>query len=157
MKKLRFGKMAASLALAASLTLSAVPFTQAPAAYAASASTQSKIVSVAKGFMGTPYQFSAPTSSTRVFDCSSFTKYVFAKVGVSLPRSSKDQSKVGSFVSRSNLKVGDLVFFYSPIHHVGIYIGNNQIIHTYGAPGVTVTSLSSSWWSKNYATARRVL
>ncbi|GIQ64575.1 hypothetical protein PACILC2_31430 [Paenibacillus cisolokensis] len=85
-------------------------------------------------------------------------KHVMKKAaGINLPRTSKAQSKVGKYVSKSNLKVGDLVFFYSPIHHVGIYIGNGKIIHTYGDPGVTISTIKSGWWSKNYTTARRVL
>jgi cell wall-associated NlpC family hydrolase len=107
--------------------------------------------------MGVPYKFGAPSGSTRAFDCSSFTQYVYKKNGISLPRTSIAQSKVGRYVSRSNLQPGDLVFFYSPIHHVAIYIGNGKILHTYGAPGVTISSLNSSWWSSHYTTARRVL
>ncbi|MDF2664082.1 MAG: hydrolase, partial [Paenibacillus sp.] len=52
---------------------------------------------------------------------------------------------------------GDLVFFYSPIHHVGIYIGNGKVMHTYGKPGVTISSINSGWWKDHYTTARRVL
>ncbi|MBD3921830.1 C40 family peptidase [Paenibacillus sp. PR3] len=125
-------------------------------AHAATASQQSTIVSTAKKYLGTPYKFGASTSTTAVFDCSSFTKRVFSKIGVSLPRDTKQQIKVGKYVSKSNLQVGDLVFFYSPTHHVGIYIGNGKIIHTYGAGGVKVSSITSGWWSKYYNQARRV-
>jgi hypothetical protein len=82
---------------------------------------------------------------------------VYRLNGVSLPRSSRQQSTAGEHVSRSNLQPGDLVFFYSPIHHVAIYIGNGKILHTYGKPGVTISDLNSGWWSSHYATARRVL
>lgn len=126
-------------------------------AHAATASQKSTIVSVAKRYLGTPYKFGASTSTTAVFDCSSFTKRVFASVGKTLPRDSRQQSKVGKFVSRSSLQVGDLIFFYSPIHHVGIYIGNGQFIHTYGEGGVKISSIKSGWWSKYYNTARRVV
>jgi cell wall-associated NlpC family hydrolase len=126
-------------------------------ANAASSATASKIIATGEQFMGVPYKFGAPSGSTRAFDCSSFTQYVYKKNGISLPRTSIAQSKVGRYVSRSNLQPGDLVFFYSPIHHVAIYIGNGKILHTYGAPGVTISSLNSSWWSSHYTTARRVL
>jgi cell wall-associated NlpC family hydrolase len=56
--------------------------------------------------------------------------------GVSLPHSSSGQYRVGTHVSASQLKPGDLVFYYSPIHHVGMYIGNGMIVHApnYGHP-----------------------
>ncbi|EFM09613.1 NLP/P60 protein [Paenibacillus curdlanolyticus YK9] len=126
-------------------------------AHAATASQKSTIVSVAKKYLGTPYQHGASSSTTAVFDCSSFTKRVFSQLGVKLPRSSKQQSVVGKYVAKSNLQVGDLVFFYSPIHHVGIYIGNGNIIHTYGAGGVKISNINSGWWKNNYNQARRVL
>jgi murein DD-endopeptidase / murein LD-carboxypeptidase len=125
-------------------------------AHAATASEKSTIVSVAKRYLGTPYKFGASTSTTAVFDCSSFTKRVFSTIGVKLPRTSRQQSRVGSYVSKSRLQVGDLIFFYSPIHHVGIYIGNGKMIHTYGAGGVKISSITSGWWSKHYNMARRV-
>jgi lipoprotein Spr len=82
---------------------------------------------------------------------------VFKQNGISLPRSSKQQSTVGTYVSRSQLQPGDLVFFYSPIHHVAIYMGNGKLLHTYGKGGVTVTNLNTGWWNSHYTTARRVL
>ncbi|MBW7456194.1 C40 family peptidase [Paenibacillus sepulcri] len=145
-----------SLAVLASSTLAAPPKPVA-AASATTSSTSSKIIANAKKYLGVKYQFGASTSTTKRFDCSSFTKRVLSTVGVTIPRTSKAQSKAGKYVSKSNLKVGDLVFFYSPIHHVGIYIGDGKIIHTYGAPGVTISSINSGWWKDHYETARRVL
>lgn len=120
------------------------------------------VISIGRRYLGTPYRFGSPSGVTSTFDCSSFTQYVFRKVGISLPRTSRDQAKVGTFVSRSNLRKGDLVFFSTSksggkIAHVGIYAGNGQILHTYGAGGVKYTSLNSSWWSAHYITARRVI
>lgn len=131
-------------------------------ASATSTSRGSQVISIGKRYLGTPYKFGATAGQTRNFDCSSFTQYVFKKVGVSLPRTSQQQSHVGKYVSRSNLRVGDLVFFSIPgkpgvIHHVGIYAGNNKILQTYGAGGVRVTDLNSGTWSSRYMTARRVL
>ena len=103
---------------------------------------EAKSLALGKRYMGVPYKFGASTSQTNRFDCSSFTKHVFKLYGINLPRRAISQSKVGKFVSRSNLKPGDLVFFYSPVHHVGIYIGHGKIIHTYGSPGVTISSIN---------------
>lgn len=143
----------------------------APAAAAAvsadsvSASAKgSSVVSYGKKFLGTRYKFGASTSTTRYFDCSSFTKYIFKKYGVDLPRTSVAQSKVGSAVSKSNLRVGDLVFFSSGsrangknVTHVAVYAGNGKILHTYGSPGVTISDLNSGNWKRTYLKARRVL
>nr|WP_246067155.1 C40 family peptidase [Paenibacillus koleovorans] len=127
------------------------------------ASRADKVVSLGLKYKGTPYKFGAKTGITSAFDCSSFMQYIFKKQGISLPRTSKQQSKVGHYVSRSNLKKGDLVFFSTAaskgkIAHVGVYMGNGNILHTYQKGiGVTVSSLNSSWWSSHYITARRVL
>ncbi|BCG59513.1 C40 family peptidase [Paenibacillus sp. URB8-2] len=136
-----------------------------PTAQAASVSTTgSKIVSLGKHFLGRPYKFGASTSTTRNFDCSSFTKYIFKKYGVNLPRTSVAQSKVGRAVSKANLRVGDLVFFSSGarangrnVTHVAVYAGGGKILHTYGSPGVTISNLNSGNWKRTYLKARRVL
>ncbi|NOV02905.1 NlpC/P60 family protein [Paenibacillus sp. LMG 31457] len=131
-------------------------------ASATATSRASQVISIGKKYLGRPYQFGAKAGQTNTFDCSSFTQYVFKRIGVNLPRNSKSQSKVGTYVSRSNLRAGDLVFFSIPgkpgvINHVAIYMGNGNILHTYGAGGVRITKLSSGTWSSRYMTARRVL
>jgi peptidoglycan endopeptidase LytE len=88
----------------------------------------SDVVAYAKKFIGIPYKYGGSSPKTG-FDCSGFTSYVYKHFGVKLPRSSRDQLKVGTSVSRSNLKPGDLVLFGNPVHHVGIYVGNDQYIH----------------------------
>ncbi|MDU0330126.1 C40 family peptidase [Paenibacillus sp. 3LSP] len=137
---------------------------QAQSATSTAVSKGTQVVNYAKKFIGTPYKFGASTSTTKVFDCSSFTKYVMKKYGVTLPRTSAAQAKVGSAVSKSNLKAGDLVFFSSGsrangknVTHVAIYMGNGKIIHTFGKPGVTISNLNSGNWKKTYLKARRVL
>lgn len=156
MLKNKFGKLVLSVSVSFSLLMGGTAVLQAQPAHAISASKASDVISSAKKYLGKPYKFDASTSTTRYFDCSSFTKKVFSLHGVKLPRSSKAQSKVGKSVSKSNLKPGDLVFFYKPVHHVGIYIGGGKIIHTYGKPGVTVSTINSGWWKSHYAFARRV-
>ncbi len=89
-----------------------------------------KAVSIAMQYLGVPYVWGG--SSPKGFDCSGLVQYVYAKVGVSLPHSSRMQYNCGTHVSRSQLQVGDLVFFYSPIQHVGIYIGNGRMINATG-------------------------
>ncbi|KQL45615.1 hydrolase [Brevibacillus choshinensis] len=124
-----------------------------------------KVITTGKKYLGTPYKFGVSSSTTRVFDCSSFTKRVFdVAVGKSLPRTSRDQAKKGVSVSKSNLKKGDLIFFKASttttnkrITHVAIYAGNNKILHTYGKPGVTFTSFKGTSWEKRFVSARRVL
>jgi len=124
-----------------------------------------KVINTGKKYLGTPYKFGASSSTTRVFDCSSFTKRVFkVAVGKSLPRTSRDQAKKGVSVSKSNLKKGDLIFFKAStttaskrITHVAIYAGNNKLLHTYGKPGVTFSAFKGTSWEKRFVSARRVL
>jgi len=87
-------------------------------------------------------QYDHGGSGPDVFDCSGLTSYAYAAAGIVLPHSSRAQSQLGTQVSRSELQAGDLVFFYSPISHVGLYIGNGMMVHarTYGSP-VAVTSV----------------
>lgn len=124
-----------------------------------------RVVTIAKSYMGrVKYKFGTRNPSKLIFDCSSFTQFVFAKVGVDLKWGTKHQKSAGSFVSKSNLRNGDLVFFDTigsnnkVINHVGIYIGGGQFIHaTPSKNGLAINSLTSGWWSNRYVTARRVL
>ena len=99
-----------------------------------------------------PYVWGA--SGPDGFDCSGLTSYAYAAAGVALPHSSRAQSTLGVEVARANLQPGDLVFFYSPISHVGIYIGNGMMVHarTFGQP-VAVTSVDQ----RGYRFAKRVV
>ena len=76
---------------------------------------------------GKPYVWAADGPDS--FDCSGLTMYAYAAAGISLPHSSRMQSQMGQQVSRDQLQPGDLVFFYSPVSHVGIYLGNGQMVH----------------------------
>ena len=64
-----------------------------------------------------------------VFDCSGLTQYAYGAAGMYLPHSSRMQSEMGVPVAFSDLQPGDLLFFYSPVSHVGMYIGNGQMVH----------------------------
>ncbi|MDK2804105.1 MAG: peptidoglycan DL-endopeptidase CwlO [Peptostreptococcaceae bacterium] len=109
----------------------------------------SGVVAIAKDYIGVPYKWGGTTP--KGFDCSGFTQYVFRKAGVSLPRTSAAQGKVGTKVSRSELRAGDLVMFPG---HVGIYIGSGKFIHS-PSPGksVRIDDLSTR---KNFLYGRRV-
>ena len=104
---------------------------------------KSGIVAIAKSKLGAPYVWAADGPNS--FDCSGFTMWVYAQVGVGLPHSSRAQYNSGPHVSKSNLQPGDLVFFGSPIHHVGIYVGGGQYIHApHTGDVVKISSLSRS-------------
>jgi cell wall-associated NlpC family hydrolase len=85
------------------------------------------VVSVARRYLGAPYRWGAAGPNS--FDCSGLVMYVYRQVGVYLPHSSRAQINYGERVSRSDLAPGDLVFFGSPIHHVGMYVGGGMFIH----------------------------
>ena len=94
-------------------------------------------------------------------DCSGFTMYLYAKLGYSLPHSATAQYKnCGYAVAKSDLQPGDLVFFSDSSHaigHVGIYIGNGQIIHArYSVGKITIDSLSASYYASRYVGAKRI-
>ena len=99
---------------------------------------------------GKPYVWAAAGPDS--FDCSGLMQYAYAAAGISLPHSSRMQSQMGQPVSRDQLQPGDLVFFYSPVSHVGMYIGNGQMVH---APtSGDVVKISSIDAMGDYAGAR---
>ena len=119
----------------------------------------STVVETAKKYLGAKYVYGA--SGPNSFDCSGFTSYVFKLHGVSLSRTAKGQYSNGTAVSRANLQPGDLVMFgpsASGINHVGIYIGGGKIIHAENpSSGVTIDTINSGYYNKNYVGARRVI
>lgn len=124
------------------------------------------LIDYAKTFLGTPYDFgTGPYEETKKFDCSSFTRHVFKKFGVKLPRLAREQDDVGTRIQRSELQKGDLVFFTVPGRfdsdavpgHVGIYIGGGKMIHTWGDPGVQISDMDSGYWSTVILHMSRVL
>jgi lipoprotein Spr len=161
----KYGKTLITVSLSFTLLFSSTALLHPQKAEAAySVSKANSIISNGKRFYGTPYVFGASTQTTRVFDCSSFVKYLYAKQGITLPRTSKDQAKKGYYVSKSNLKKGDLVFFWTSrsgkgkVGHVAIYAGSGKILHTYKkGVGVTTSKLNSTYWKSHYVTARRVI
>jgi cell wall-associated NlpC family hydrolase len=91
------------------------------------ASRAGKVLKFAYDALGSPYVFGADGPGT--YDCSGLTLAAYRQVGISLPHSARRQLAQGPQVPRSDLMPGDLVYFYSDVHHVGIYIGNGKVIH----------------------------
>ena len=117
-----------------------------------------EIIAYAKTLLGVPYKWGG--YSTKGFDCSGFTKYVFAKFGINLPRSSYSYASIGTKVSRSELRKGDILMWDTEkngtIGHVGIYMGDGMFIHASSSKGKVVTRSLSSYDEK-YMGARRVI
>jgi len=124
----------------------------APTSVKANSAAAQKAVNTALAQVGDPYVWGA--AGPDAFDCSGLMQYAYSAAGISLPHSSSAQSRMGTPVSRSQLQPGDLVFFYSPVSHVGMYIGNGKMVHasTSGEP-VKVVDLDSMG---SYNSARRI-
>lgn len=118
-----------------------------------------EVVNYAKTLLGKSYVYGGIGPNS--FDCSGFTQYVYKNFGVNLSHSAAAQANVGTTVSKSNLQLGDIVFFSqggSSIGHVGIFVGNNSFIHAANPQkGVVITSLSDGYYTSNYKTAKRIL
>jgi len=100
--------------------------TPAPAAAVPTAVNVSA-VNLAMSKLGAPYRWGA--AGPNAFDCSGLVSWAYKNVGVSLPRTSRAMSTVGTPVAKADLRPGDLVFFYTPVSHVGMYIGDGKIVH----------------------------
>jgi cell wall-associated NlpC family hydrolase len=120
------------------------------------------LVKVAKSFMGAPYKYGGNT--VRGLDCSAYVKKIYEIFDVQLPRSAREQYMVGTKIVRSDLAVGDLVFFKTRRYakyptHVGIFIGDGNFIHASsgkGRLGVKIDSLGSDYYSGAYIGATRI-
>ncbi|MCM3389381.1 LysM peptidoglycan-binding domain-containing C40 family peptidase [Ureibacillus chungkukjangi] len=125
------------------------------------------ILADAKKYIGAKYKYGATLAEApNMFDCSSYTQYVFGNSGIQLPRVSRDQASKGVSVATSNLKAGDLMFFtmkdtYTDgrVAHVGIYMGDGSMIHASTSKGVMISTnvLQNPYWSKNYLFSKRVV
>lgn len=125
------------------------------------------LVSVATSHIGLPYRRGGKT--TRGFDCSGFTGYLFRNIGINLGASSRNQFKQGKEVATKDLKIGDLVFFSGraggtrTVGHVGMVIdvdnedGTVCFIHSTHRSGITISRMNEPYYSSRYMGARRVL
>ena len=129
------------------------PSEEPPAASGGGSDRAQAAVSAALSKVGSRYVWG--TSGPNTFDCSGLTSWAYRQVGISLSRSSRAQwSSAGRKISKSELQPGDLVFYYSPVSHVGLYIGNGKIVDAANPrSGVRVTSLNSM----PFTGARRVV
>ncbi|MEC0333027.1 C40 family peptidase [Paenibacillus macerans] len=120
---------------------------------------ETSLSNIVNSVYGTPYKYGG--TSTAGFDCSGFTRYVFEQMGVTLPRVSTAQYKVGTPVSKSELQAGDLVFFNTlgggKVSHVGIYVGDGEFAHASSSKGIRIDKLSSSYYQNRFVGAKRVL
>jgi len=115
----------------------------------------------ALGMIGVDYRFGGETPE-RGLDCSGLIRYVFQEVtGVTLPRTSREMSRLGDKIALPDLAPGDLVFFNTrrfAFSHVGLYLGDNRFIHAPSAGGeVEVATLSQDYWKKHFDGARRLV
>lgn len=109
-------------------------------------------------YIGTKYKTAGATTSG--FDCSGFTMFIFNKFGIELPHQSKSQAEEGYWVDKSDLRPGDLVFFNTDgkgISHVGIYLGNDEFIHSASDDGIVRNKMSEKYYKARYVSARRVV
>ncbi|MBM7806397.1 cell wall-associated NlpC family hydrolase [Geodermatophilus bullaregiensis] len=141
-----FARLSAAEQTAVTTAL-AGPTLTAPSAAAAVAAAPGPAAAVAVqtalAQLGDPYVWGS--SGPDGFDCSGLTQYAYAAAGISLPHSSGAQSQLGTPVARADLAPGDIVYLYSPVSHVGIYVGDGKMVHarTFGQP-VAVTSVDQS-------------
>jgi cell wall-associated NlpC family hydrolase len=134
-----------------------IPSSPAPSTNAA------RLLRTAESYRGVRYKWGGNTPSEG-FDCSGFTKYIFAKQGIELPRTSREQSRVGAAIPNDfgALIPGDLMFFAEPgesISHVAVYAGNGRIIHSassVGGVGYTDLNTGGEWFVAYFVAARRV-
>ncbi|MBL7790541.1 MAG: C40 family peptidase [Chitinophagales bacterium] len=127
--------------------------------------TVDNVISVGKTFLGIPYRWGGTTENG--FDCSGFIRHIFDWFGIRLPRTSREMAHVGSYVSRSELQKGDLIFFSGRnmnngvIGHIGIVVEVTneavKMMHSSSSKGVHIEELDKSeYFSKRYMTARRL-
>jgi cell wall-associated NlpC family hydrolase len=135
-----------------------IPASPAPSAAAA------QVLRTGDAYVGVPYVWGGNTPR-QGFDCSGFTKYVFARSGMTLPRTSREQARVGRAVAADfgALRPGDLMFFAEPgeaISHVAIYAGNGWILHSassVGGVGYTDLNTGGEWFVAYFVSARRMM
>ena len=115
----------------------------------------------ALGLLGVDYRFGG-TTPERGLDCSGLVQYVFQEVtGATLPRTSREMSRLGTRVAIADLAPGDLVFFNTrrfAFSHVGLYLGDSRFIHAPSAGGeVEIATLNQSYWKRHFDGARRLV
>jgi cell wall-associated NlpC family hydrolase len=123
--------------------------------------TTREVTESALGLIGVRYKFGGE-SPEKGLDCSGLVRYVFEQVtGVTLPRSAREQARVGETVAMEELQPGDLVFFNTrraKFSHVGIYLGDNRFVHApHKRSKVKVANIEGQYWKKRFNGARRLV
>jgi murein DD-endopeptidase / murein LD-carboxypeptidase len=123
--------------------------------------TPDEIIKTARQYLGVPYCMGGTTM--KCLDCSGLLVAAFARHGIQLPHNSEELARYGKIISRmDDLRKGDLVFFIRSykthyfITHSGIYIGNNEFIHTSSKAGVTITSITNPYWNEKFLFGTRI-
>lgn len=125
---------------------------------AGSAFADTKLDKIVDTTIGTTYKYGG--ISTKGFDCSGFTMYVFNKMGIELPHQSGAQYKMGTAVDKSDLRAGDLVFFNTSgqgVSHVGIMVSEGKFAHASTSKGVIISKLSEDYYANRYVSAKRII
>lgn len=120
-----------------------------------------KLIEAAKKYIGVRYVYGG-MSPTWGFDCSGYIQYIFREIGIDISRVVTTQLADGAVVAREDLQPGDLIIFshtagYSFACHIGLYLGNDQLIHCGETRGVTIVNLSDPYYSSHFECARRVI
>lgn len=128
--------------------------------YTQAVTLRHSLLALARKQLGKPYIYGS--TGMAGFDCSGLTYYLYGAHDISLHRTASQQLQDGIVVSRAHMQVGDLVFFHEswdsyPASHIGIYAGNNMVIHASSSRGVICESLDAAWLSRTFLCVRRVV
>lgn len=136
-----------------------LPADQEPAHSSASAPSPQRLARTIDKLRSLPYRFGG--NGVRGIDCSGFVQKVFQEFAIDLPRSAREQYRLGVPVERNNLKQGDLVFFRTYAKypsHVGIYLGDNKMVHaSTRSRKVVISDITQSYYTKRYIGAKRLV
>ena len=143
-------------------TLLFASLTPAPKAKAAPTWKQKANKVVAVAMQNKDKKYKAGKAGPDEFDCSGFTQYVYrTAINLNLPRTSREQAKTGTTIQKNHIRKGDLLFFQTNgknISHVGIYIGDGQMIHAVNEQqNITISHLNESYWEQTFVRAQRVI
>ena len=122
------------------------------------ADRQTLLLAEANAWAGTPHVLGG-TTRTGV-DCSALVQHVYNDLfNVALPRTTAQQSRLGELIHRSQLNIGDLIFYKidRSSRHVGIYVGNNEFLHASKSRGVTLSSIDEPYWKRRFWKVKRIL